>query len=75
MSDYLSASELADLVGCKPNQRTAMVKWLDDKRWKYETDRHGLPKVARAYYNRKMGISDDNIKGKYADTPNLASLA
>ena len=35
MSEYLSSSELADLVGCKSNQRSVMCDWLDQKRWKY----------------------------------------
>lgn len=75
MIDHLSANELADLVGCKPNQRKAMTKWLDARGWKYETDRNGVPKVARAYYDRKMGISDVPAKSKYADTPNFQALA
>jgi hypothetical protein len=77
MSDHLSASELSDLVGCKPNQRSAMVRWLDDNRWHYVTDRTGLPKVARAFYERKMGINEEHTKQKpnYADTPNRQAFA
>lgn len=31
MSAYLTADELADLIGCKPNQRSVMATWL--KAW------------------------------------------
>jgi hypothetical protein len=70
MSDYLTASELADLVGCKPNQRTTMIRWLDNNGWIYAVDRSGLAKVARAYRDRKLGISEGKATSKYADAPN-----
>ena len=74
MTNHLSAAELSDLVGCKANQRAAMAKWLDDNHWRFVTDKNGLPKVAREYYNRKMGITNE-IKGtKYADAPNLQAF-
>lgn len=74
MSDYLTASELADLVGCKPNQRTLMIRWLDDSAWIYVVDRSGLPKVALAYRDRKLGISEGKADNKYADAPNLPTF-
>lgn len=73
--DHMSASELADLIGCRPNQRMIMARWLDRQHWKYVIDNHGLPKVARAYYNRKMGISDEKIATKHAETPNLQAFS
>ncbi|HEY5800336.1 MAG TPA: DUF4224 domain-containing protein [Burkholderiaceae bacterium] len=72
--NYLSAHELAELVGCKPNQRTIMSRWLDEKHWKYETDKNGLPKVARAFHDKKLGISGDNKAAKLADGPNLQAF-
>lgn len=74
-SNYLTATELADLVGCKSNQRKIMQDWLDDRNWKYEVDKTGLPKVARAFHDRKLGISEDKVKVKYAEVPNLAAFA
>ncbi len=71
MNEYLTASELADLVGCKLNQRSIMIRWLENRRWKYVADRNGLPKVARAYQQKKLGVSDEPIKVKYATSPNL----
>lgn len=75
MSDRLSASELAEMVGCRPNQRSIMVRWLEDRRWKFDTDRNGLPIVMRAYRDRKLGISEDKTGAKYADSPNRQAFA
>jgi hypothetical protein len=78
-SNYLSALELADLVNCKVNQRKIMEEWLSTRRWKFELDKTGLPKVARVYHDRKMGISDEKSleksHQKYAETPNLSAFS
>lgn len=71
VNEYLSAFELADLIGCKPNQRAAMIKWLTNNRWKFVVDRNGLPKVARAYHDAKLGVSTDDGSSKYDSGPNL----
>lgn len=70
-ASYLTADELAELVECKPNQRTKMVGWLTDNRWKFEVGSRGLPRVARAYHDRKMGIIDEKGSTKHAEAPNL----
>jgi len=75
MSGYLSADELAELVDCKPNQRTKMVTWLRQRKWKFEVSATGLPRVARAYHDRMMGITDEPKRQKYADEPNLKAFA
>ncbi len=75
MMDYLSATELAGLVGCRPNQRCRMAAWLTKRHWKFELDTTGLPKVARAYHDRKMGISEEKTQARYAETPNLKAFA
>lgn len=75
MSAYLSADELADLIDCKPNQRIKMAAWLKANKWKYEVGTSGLPKVARAYHDRKMGITEEETKSKYADEPNLQAFS
>lgn len=75
MSDYLSADELADLVGCKSNQRAAMIHWLSDNSWRYVVDKNGLPKVARAYRDRKLGVTNDKKLEKYDASPNLEAFA
>jgi hypothetical protein len=72
MSDYLSAFELADLIGCKPNQRSAMTRWLETNGWPFVIDRNGLPKVARLYRDQKLGIATaEASRPRYAVGPNL----
>ena len=72
---YLSASELAELVDCKPNQRSRMVTWLSSHKWRFEIGASGLPRVARAYHDKKMGISEESTRSRYADTPNLSAFS
>lgn len=75
MSDRLSANELADLVGCKPNQRCRMAAWLRKNHWKYEIDANGLPIVLKAYKDRKLGGTEEQQSAKYSDGPNLQAFA
>ncbi len=79
MSGYLSASELAELIGCNPNQRSIMARWLDANGWKWERGRNGLPRVARAYHDKRMGISDGKAAfaqgGRLKNEPNLDAFA
>jgi hypothetical protein len=73
--NYLTSTELAELTGCKPNQRCRMAAWLIKNKWRFELDASGLPKVARAYHDRKMGISENNQKDKFDETPNLHAFS
>jgi len=73
-SGYLSADELAELVDCKPNQRSKMVNWLSTHKWRFEIGSSGLPRVARAYHDKKMGISEETTRSRYAETPNLSAF-
>ncbi|SDH05316.1 MULTISPECIES: DUF4224 domain-containing protein [unclassified Duganella] len=73
--NYLTASELAELVECKPNQRSKMVTWLTSNRWKFEIGSTGLPRVARAYHDRKLGIIETKVHFKHAEEPNLQAFA
>lgn len=68
---YLTADELSELIGCKPNQRSKMATWLTARGWKFEINSSGLPRVARAHHDKKMGIIEGKIGLRYADTPNL----
>jgi hypothetical protein len=73
--NYLTSTELAELVGCKPNQKSRMIEWLTRSRWRHEIDLKGAPKVARAYHDKKMGITDEKAASKFADGPNLRAFA
>ncbi|KVN30749.1 hypothetical protein WJ63_08205 [Burkholderia pyrrocinia] len=75
MSDYLTAHELADLVGCKPNQRAAMARWLEHNHWRFVVDKSGLPKVARAYRDQKLGLTMEKRTTRYDAGPNLQAFA
>ncbi|BET09387.1 MULTISPECIES: DUF4224 domain-containing protein [Pandoraea] len=75
MNDYLSMHELAELIGCKANQRALMMKWLTAHRWRYVVDAHGQPKVARAYRDKKLGIANEIENKKHDETPNLKAFA
>lgn len=67
---YLGIDELAALVDCKPNQRSKMITWLTANKWRFEVASSGIPRVARAYHDRKMGISEEKAQAKHAEEPN-----
>lgn len=53
MSDlFLKPEELEALTGYRrPHEQ---VRWLTTRRWKFEQNRAGAPRVARAYLERRM---------------------
>ncbi|MGE8616160.1 MAG: DUF4224 domain-containing protein [Achromobacter veterisilvae] len=69
-NEYLSASELAALVQCKPNQRKMMERWLTREGWPYALGKNGVPRVLRAYRDKKLGISDGKQKARLSSAPN-----
>lgn len=54
MSTYLSAPELADLIGCRPNSFACMRRWLDKNGWPYVPNRIGMPMVSKAFHDARM---------------------
>ncbi|WP_425551589.1 DUF4224 domain-containing protein [Achromobacter dolens] len=75
MEEYLSASELAALVECKPNQKKMMERWLTRNGWPLVIGNTGIPRVMRAYRDRKLGISDGNQKARFSQGPNRDAFA
>ena len=72
MSDYLSTDDLSDLIGCKSNQRSRMIEWLMKNRWIFIVDCNGVPKVLKAYRDKRMGMSDpDAARAGFATGPDL----
>lgn len=71
---YLGVDELAELIQCKRNQRSKMIKWLTANRWNFEVSSAAVPRVARAYHDRKMGITDGPANSKFADEPNYDAV-
>lgn len=49
---FLTQFEIADLTGLR--QCAAQRRWLDANEWVYQIDSQGRPKVARAFFERKM---------------------
>ncbi|WP_376787447.1 DUF4224 domain-containing protein [Achromobacter mucicolens] len=70
MNEYLSAADLAELVGCKPNQRAMMARWLNRHGWRYVVDKNGVPRVLRAYRDKKLGAVDGQQKAGLTSGPN-----
>lgn len=49
---FLSKDELLELTGYRrPHEQR---RWLQNRRWRFETNAAGAPRVARAYLERKM---------------------
>jgi hypothetical protein len=51
---YLSAIELASLIGCRENSYACMKRWLTKHGWPFAVSISGFPKVARAYHDARM---------------------
>jgi hypothetical protein len=49
---FLTKDELVALTGRK--KAVLQVEWLKKHRWLYETNACGAPRVARAYFERRM---------------------
>lgn len=49
---FLTDPELVDLTGYRVSRY--QVAWLTNRGWKFVTNAAGAPRVARAYFERKM---------------------
>lgn len=49
---FLDRAELEDLTGYVTAKR--QIAWLTRRAWKFETNKAGAPRVARAYFERRM---------------------
>lgn len=75
MENYMSAAELAALIGCQPNSYACMRRWLDRGNWPYEKNLVGFPRVARAYHDARMsGVKPALAKSAQRVEPNFAAL-
>ncbi len=52
-----------------------MAHWLESNHWRFVIDKNGLPKVARAYRDMKLGLVGDTKATKYDEGPNLQAFA
>jgi hypothetical protein len=51
---YLSAAELANLVGCRTNSYACMRRWLTKNGWPFVVNLRGFPNVSRRYHDARM---------------------
>lgn len=49
---FLDASELEQLTGYR--RAHEQKRWLGARRWRFETNAAGEPRVARAYFERRL---------------------
>jgi hypothetical protein len=51
---YLTADELAELIGCAPTSFACMRRYLERHSWPFEPNLRGFPRVSRAYHDARM---------------------
>ena len=54
MNTYLTAAELAELIGCAPTSFACMRRYLAKHNWPFEPNLRGFPQVSRAYHAARM---------------------
>ena len=50
------------------------IAWLRDNRWLFEISRTGKPRVARAYFERRM-VGGDQVQEVVVETPPAHNFA
>jgi hypothetical protein len=74
--NYLSAEELADLIGCAPTSFACMRRYLDRNNWPFEPNLRGFPRVSRAYHDARMsGTSSAATLQDLAVEPDFSMFA
>ena len=76
---FLSGAELRDLTGYRaPHCQT---RWLERNRWRFALTRRNEPRVARDYFNERMGCGPRAMghgqainEAAQAAQPNFAAL-
>lgn len=54
MSRYLTAPELAELIGCSPHSYACMRRYLTRNGWPFEPNLRGFPQVSREYHDARL---------------------
>lgn len=54
MGNYLSATDLAALIGCAPTSFACMRRYLQRNDWPFEPNLRGFPCVSRQYHDARM---------------------
>lgn len=53
-TSYLTADELAELIGCASTSFACMRRYLERRQWPFEPNLRGFPRVSRAYHDARM---------------------
>lgn len=53
-TSYLTADELAELIGCASTSFACMRRYLERYQWPFEPNLRGFPRVSRAYHDARM---------------------
>lgn len=53
-TQYLTADDLAELIGCAPTSFACMRRYLERHGWPFEPNLRGFPRVSRAYHDARM---------------------
>ena len=70
---YLSATELANLVGCRTNSYACMRRWLTKNSWPFVVNLRGFPNVSRLYHDARMsGALVPELQYTSADEPDFS---
>lgn len=54
---YLTADDLAELIGCAPTSFACMRRYLERNNWPFEPNLRGFPRVSRAYHDARLNGS------------------
>jgi hypothetical protein len=58
---FLTADELKELTGYTYNCR--QIEWLRSRNWKFEVTAQKRPKVARSYFESRLGVGGTSTRG------------
>ncbi len=68
---FLTSEELRELTGFRAAH--CQVRWLERNRWRFALNRRNEPRVARQYFQERMGCAGG--RATFADAINHAAAA
>lgn len=75
-TNYLTADELAELIGCAPTSFACMRRYLERHSWPFEPNLRGFPRVSRAYHDARMsGIAAPGEPSDAAAEPDFSMFS
>jgi hypothetical protein len=72
-TQYLTADDLAELIGCAPTSFACMRRYLERHGWPFEPNLRGFPRVSRAYHDARMcGTAALNVTPETGAEPDFS---